>query len=415
MGSVPIGGVMRSFWSDPYLWVHLAGIAAVPLLLEISLLGLAVGDPILPFWLELGLVGAIGILPILWMQWQRPFSIFSLLFLALKPNQLNETQRRILRMFKDPITRILAILTAIFLAWVLWQLYAIAPIAYSVTPLQTKGRWLGLLVAAIAFLAANLFLQVPVSVARVLWVNESRFAALEPYPFEQIPRDFTLLGLRVKRILPPLSTAPVKLEPPPASIPVPRPPVPEPTEAPAELAETPVAETPAVPAADLPSDAGLETPPTEVPSAAPEVVTPDSEADAEIAVDLTAEEIALIQAMEAEVLAQEEAIAAAEAEGSDTHSETTANWAAPEEAAASVDSKTLAEPEIESEIEEIAVEAGEAEPEFEAESVAIVPEVADEGETEKAAIEPSESEVVIEIIKLAEEPTDPETHEEGES
>ena len=76
---------MRSFWSDPYLWVHLAGLAAVPIFLEICLIGFAVGDPLLPGWLELLLVAAIGSAPILWMQWQRPFYIFSLVGVALQP------------------------------------------------------------------------------------------------------------------------------------------------------------------------------------------------------------------------------------------------------------------------------------------------------------------------------------------
>jgi len=51
---------MRSFWTEPFLWIHLAGIAALPLALELVWLGLAVGDPILPVWLELVLVIATG-------------------------------------------------------------------------------------------------------------------------------------------------------------------------------------------------------------------------------------------------------------------------------------------------------------------------------------------------------------------
>lgn len=202
--------VMRSFWSDPYLWIHLAGVAALPIFLEICFLGLAVGDPVLPIGLELLFVAAVGIAPIVWMQWQRPFYIFSLVAIALKPTQLSVEQRKLLRLFKAQTNRVLAVAVPVVLLWVLWQLYRYAPIAAEVTPLPSSARGLGLIVAAIAFLASNLFLQVPVSVAAVLLTRETTFAAVEPYPVEQIPTDFTLLGWRVKQIVPDLvANAPV--------------------------------------------------------------------------------------------------------------------------------------------------------------------------------------------------------------
>ena len=193
---------MRSFWSDPYLWVHLAGIAALPVFLEICLLGLAVGDPVLPTALELLFVAAVGISPVFWMQWQRPFYIFSLLAIALKPAQLTEDQRRLLRLFKTQEVRVLTAIAPVLLAIALWQLYKLAPLAAEVTPFAGQWRLVGLLVAAIAFLACNLFLQVPLSVLRVLLASEAEFAAVEPYPLERVGQDFTVLGLRVKQILP---------------------------------------------------------------------------------------------------------------------------------------------------------------------------------------------------------------------
>ena len=96
---------MRSFWSDPYLWIHLAGVAALPIFLEVCFLGLAVGDPVLPLGLELLLVAAVGIAPVVWMQWQRPFYIFSLMAIALKPEQLTVDRRKLLRLFKAPANR----------------------------------------------------------------------------------------------------------------------------------------------------------------------------------------------------------------------------------------------------------------------------------------------------------------------
>ncbi|MGQ9870047.1 low-complexity tail membrane protein [Leptodesmis sp.] len=199
---------MRSFWSDPYLWIHLAGLASLPLWLELCWLGLAAGDPVLPFWLELSLVAAIGIVPIFWMQWQRPFYIFSLIGVALKPAQLTEDQRRLLTLFKSQRNRWLAIAPAIITFFALRQLYYLAPIATPVTPFAAEARWLGLLVAAIAFLGVNLFLQVPVSVFSVMLTGESTFAATAPYPLEPIRSDFTVLGIPVNQILPPVIAAP---------------------------------------------------------------------------------------------------------------------------------------------------------------------------------------------------------------
>nr|WP_290221551.1 low-complexity tail membrane protein [Trichocoleus desertorum] len=195
---------MRSFWSEPYLWVHAAGAAVLPILLELCLLGFAVGDPILPAGVEVGLVAVIGIAPLLWMQLFRPFNIFSLMVFALKLEKLTVDQRRILSLFKMQEGRVLAAVTPVFLVGVLWQLYRVAPVAASVAPFPATWRVAGLLLAAIAFLGCNLFLQVPVSVARVLLLSDAEFAATEPYPTEKIQRDFTAPGIQVNQILPPV-------------------------------------------------------------------------------------------------------------------------------------------------------------------------------------------------------------------
>lgn len=199
---------MRSFWSDPYLWLHLAGLAAAPIFLELCLVGFAIGDPILPSWLELLLVGIVGIAPILWMQWQRPFYIFSLIALALKPEQLTEDQRRLLTLFKSPRNRILAAIVPILLLVVLRQAYYAAAIAAEVLPFSTGWHGTGLLLAAVAFLGSNLFLQVPVAVASVMATSESEFTATTPYPTDQVRPNFTLLGLPINRILPAVQSEP---------------------------------------------------------------------------------------------------------------------------------------------------------------------------------------------------------------
>ncbi|HEY9604261.1 MAG TPA: low-complexity tail membrane protein [Allocoleopsis sp.] len=193
---------MRSFWTEPFLWIHLAGLAALPITLELVWLGLAVGDPVLPVWLEFFFVGAIGVIPVLWMQLTRPFDIFSILVIALNPAQLTEQQRRLLQLFKTKTNRAFTLAGGIFMLWLLWQIYRVAPIASAVSPLGSGWRLVGLLGAAFAFLASNLFLQVPLAVAQVLLTRDSEFAATAPYPVENVHQDFTMPGFQVNQILP---------------------------------------------------------------------------------------------------------------------------------------------------------------------------------------------------------------------
>jgi len=198
---------MRSFWTEPFLWIHLAGLAALPLTLEFVWVGLAVADPILPVWLELLLVAAVGIGPVLWMQLTRPFDIFSLLFLAMKPEQLTQEQRRLLSLFKTKTNPVVTIAAGVFMLWVLWQIYRVSPVAAAVLPFGSAWRLAGLLGAGLAFLASNLFLQVPLSVVQVLLTRESEWAATVPYSVEKVPQAFTLPGVRVNKILPMATTA----------------------------------------------------------------------------------------------------------------------------------------------------------------------------------------------------------------
>lgn len=192
----------RSFWSEPFLWIHLAGIAAFPIWLGVLLLSLAIGNPVLPVWLEFSLIAIIGIAPILWMQLVKPFNIFCILVVALKPEVLTVEQRKILSLFKRPLEKVGAIAAPLFLLWVLWQIYSVAPVAAGIPPLAPSWRIVGLLAAGVAFLLANLFFQIPLSVLGVLLTKESAFATTEPYPVERIPADFTIVGFQVERILP---------------------------------------------------------------------------------------------------------------------------------------------------------------------------------------------------------------------
>ena len=196
---------MRSFWSDPFLWIHLSGAAALPIFLGLCLLGLAAGSPLLPVWLEMFLVAVAGIVPVLWMQWFRPFYIFSILVVAVKPQNLTSLQQRILTRFKTKLNQGIALFVAVLLTVILWQIYRLAPLAASVAPFPPSWRWAGLLLAASAFLASNLFLQVSASVMAVLLTPESEFAATKPYVLEKIRQDFTIAPWQVDRLLPALA------------------------------------------------------------------------------------------------------------------------------------------------------------------------------------------------------------------
>jgi hypothetical protein len=193
---------MSSFRSEPFLWIHLAGIAILPLWLELVWLGLAIGVPLPVSWLELLVVGAIGIVPVLGMQLIRPFDIFSILVLSLKSDRLTTEQRKILTLFKTNKQKLLSLIAAALMVFVLWQLYRLAPLAVGAAAIAPQWRILGLLLATSAFLASNLFLQVPVSVLGVLSNSKQQFAVTAPYPLEQIEADFTIPGLKAKQILP---------------------------------------------------------------------------------------------------------------------------------------------------------------------------------------------------------------------
>jgi hypothetical protein len=193
---------MNNFRLEPFLWIHLAGIAVVPLSLQLVLLGLAIGDPLPLFWLELFIVGVFGVVPTLLMQLTRPFDLFSVLLLSLHPDSLTVEQRKILGSLKTRKIRILTIIVAFAMLGILWELYLLAPLgAVTVTTLP-QWRILGLLIAAIGFLLSNLFVQIPIAVVGIILTPQQQWLTTEPYATDKILQDFTVCGLCVQKILP---------------------------------------------------------------------------------------------------------------------------------------------------------------------------------------------------------------------
>ncbi|MDJ0601418.1 MAG: low-complexity tail membrane protein [Crocosphaera sp.] len=191
---------MNNFRLEPFLWIHLAGLALAPLLLIVTWIGLAVSDPWPFYWVELVLVGIIGVVPMLWMQWTKPFDFFSILLLSIKPNHLTEEQRKILKLLKTRKNKIFHGIVAIGLLGVVWLLYQLAPFAAITASMLPQWRILGLMIAAIAFFFCNLFVQIPVSVLGVLLTSDKTWLTTKPIPCEKVISNFTVLGLQINKI-----------------------------------------------------------------------------------------------------------------------------------------------------------------------------------------------------------------------
>lgn len=188
---------MIELQQNRYLWVHFAGLAFVPLLLDISLAGFASAEPALPYGGQFWIIALLCISPALAMQWFKPFYVFSLPPSALKPSVLSEDQRRCLTIFKSWQIKALAIATAILSVWLLAQIYAMSP---QVAPLFIPSA--GLLVGASAFFVASTFMQISVSAGRALLIGPSALKRVDEVEENAIARDFLILGIRVNKLLP---------------------------------------------------------------------------------------------------------------------------------------------------------------------------------------------------------------------
>ncbi|MGB3297349.1 MAG: low-complexity tail membrane protein [Phormidesmis sp.] len=192
---------MVQLQQNRYLWVHFVGLATVPLLLDGCLAGLASAAPAfgypaagsLQFWA----IALFGIVPTLWMQLAKPFYIFSLPPLALKPTELTDDQRRCLQLLKTLQMKILAVVTAGLALWLLWWLYGRS---LRINPVITPAA--GLIIAAVSFFFICALLQISVSAGRSILVGPKTLQRVVPVESSAIATDFLILGLRVKKILP---------------------------------------------------------------------------------------------------------------------------------------------------------------------------------------------------------------------
>lgn len=185
--------------SEPFLWIHLGGIVMFPFLFLLTSVGLAV-EKSYSYWLEIPLLIAIAILPVLLMQLYRPFNIFSVLFLSLKPQSLTADRRKILALFQRKQQKFVNAIAAVFMLLSLWAIYYLLPMVREIADLLPQQHVIGLTIASVAFFGANLFLQIPVSALQVLLTEESKLAEIELYTPEAIDSNFTTPGLQISKM-----------------------------------------------------------------------------------------------------------------------------------------------------------------------------------------------------------------------
>jgi len=203
-----------SISNHPFIWGNIAFLAGVPWLLALSMAGLAVGDPVFPTWLEISLLGFPAIAAVVWLQWQQPFSPFSLWFLVKPSESLSEDERRILTLVKQQrngwyVTGWLAIAVAFVMSAIFCKLYIAAPLAQAIAPFPAGLRLFGIIWAEICFLLSNVLLQSGVSALRIKLTAESEITSLQPFAIEKIKNNFTNIGWQVPQLLKFFEEAPI--------------------------------------------------------------------------------------------------------------------------------------------------------------------------------------------------------------
>ena len=192
---------MNNFKLEPFLWLHLAGLAIIPLTLEGVWLALSIANPFSWWWLDFLIVAILGILPIILITKKRPFNPFSLLIFSIYPNLLSLEQRQILTLLKNQKKTIINIVSSTVILIILWQLYRFTPVAHLVTINFPQNRFLAIIIASFLLLITNFLLQVGLNSLRILITSQDKLTNIEPYPVERIYVDFINSPIRVKKIL----------------------------------------------------------------------------------------------------------------------------------------------------------------------------------------------------------------------
>ncbi len=195
-----------SLSNSPFIWGHIALIAGVPWLLALSMAGLAVGDPVFPAWFEIFLLGFPAIAFVTWLQWQQPFSPFSLWVISKPTESLSDRDRQVLTLVKQHsngwyVTGWIATAVAIVISVIFSKMYIAAPLAQTIAPFPAGLRLFGIVWAEIFFLLSNVLLQAGISALRIKLTAESELNSMTPFAVEKIKNSFTNIGWQSPQLL----------------------------------------------------------------------------------------------------------------------------------------------------------------------------------------------------------------------
>jgi hypothetical protein len=195
-----------SLSNSPFIWGHIALIAGVPWLLALSMAGLAVGDPVFPAWFEIFLLGFPAIAFVTWLQWQQPFSPFSLWVISKPTESLSDRDRQVLTLVKQHsngwyVTGWIATAVAIVISVIFSKMYIAAPLAQTIAPFPAGLRLFGIVWAEIFFLLSNVLIQAGISALRIKLTAESELNSMKPFAVEKIKNSFTNIGWQSPQLL----------------------------------------------------------------------------------------------------------------------------------------------------------------------------------------------------------------------
>jgi hypothetical protein len=191
---------------NPFIWGNIALLAGVPWLLALTMAGLAVGDPVFPAWFEIFLLGFPAIAFVTWLQWQQPFSPFSLWIVSKPTESLSDRDRQVLTLVRQHsngwyVTGWIATAVAIVISVIFCKMYIAAPLAQTIAPFPAWLRLFGIVWAEIFFLLSNVLLQSGISALRIKLTAESELNSMKPFAVEKIKNSFTNIGWRSPQLL----------------------------------------------------------------------------------------------------------------------------------------------------------------------------------------------------------------------
>ena len=187
---------------DPYLWLHLVGLAMLPLTLALVAIALAWGIPFPLSVAELFVVVLLGGLPVWILQILRPWQPFGFLIFQIPPERMDERQKQILRLIQGTRQPLRNVLGAVVMVILLWQIAHYSPLATGVSAGFWQWRILGLILATVGFFLSNVIVQMSLTLLPTLFLSENTVIAIDPHPNVSIRRDFACWGLPMGQIFP---------------------------------------------------------------------------------------------------------------------------------------------------------------------------------------------------------------------